>query len=341
MSPKVDSRASEPAQSAWSRDVRPNASGVTYSRRSYFYDREFSDSIVRPTDNGTQWSRPHENGWHESTNERRLRSTQLRSADERFGGIQVRGSAGRFVDPFTRGRVLQSAGKDGHDDVYELQGYTPVVVQAAAATPADSEPRTATARLDVQTIAQGIVFAADIFVRMTETYQRIRDIERNGEGSEDEGVDELLGLDVDPYHLEAGPPRRPRPGSRAPPRRARRTFSARKTTSRRTLIATASTAMTVTSEGAQGHTSGSSNATSTRTRSLLPLLPASKRVCYYLIATVIFGIAASFGVAVWWAQSQGDASAGFTIGGYIISVDALVVAIVGVVHRPECRCWKV
>ncbi|RWA07529.1 hypothetical protein EKO27_g7568 [Xylaria grammica] len=308
MSPKVDSRASKPTRSAWSRDVRPNTLGVTYSRRSYFYDREFSDSIVRPTDNDPN-----------ATQFNRLLRVRMR-ASPAFGP----------VDPLrdswilsTRGRVLQSAGGDDDDGgVYELHScapaHTPTVVAQAV-----SEPRAAIPNLDVQAIAQGVVFAADLFVRMSEMYQRIRDRERNGEWSENEGADELFSLDLDPYHLEAGPPRRSRPNPRVPPQRARHILPARK----------------VTPVQAQEHTAGSS-ATSMQTRSLLTPLPAGKRICYYLIATVIFGIAASFGIAVWWTQSLGDASAGFTIGGYVIAVDALIIAIVGAVHRPGCRCWK-
>ncbi|GAW15719.1 hypothetical protein ANO14919_051380 [Xylariales sp. No.14919] len=327
MSPKVDSRASEPTRSAWSRDVRPNTLGVTYSRRSYFYDREFSDSIVRPTDNdpnATQFNRLYESRWRDSTNKGRaaLKST-TQLADEGFAGIRARGSPARFVDPFTRGRVLQSAGGDDDDDgVYERHScapaHTPTVVAQAV-----SEPRAAIPNLDVQAIAQGVVFAADLFVRMSEMYQRIRDREGNGEWSENESADELFSLDLDPYHLEAGPPRRSRPNPRVSPQRARHILPARK----------------VTPVQAQEHTAGSS-ATLTQTRSLLTPLPAGKRICYYLIATVIFGIAASFGIAVWWTQSLGDASAGFTIGGYVIAVDALIIAIVGAVHRPGCRCWK-
>ncbi|KAI0539339.1 hypothetical protein GGR58DRAFT_464694 [Xylaria digitata] len=344
MSPKVDSRASEPARSAWSRDVRPNTSGVTYSRRSYFYEREFSDSIVRPTDNNsldaTLFSLPHESvGYRSKKESHSERKSAQRSANGRFIPRK------EFVDPFTRGRVLQSAGDDDDDDdqssscsgSYELQGRVPIGLRAQArvtATPADSEPRSAIAGLDVQALAQGIVFAAGVLVRITETYRRIRDIEENNREGENEGADGFLGLDLDPYHLEAGPPRRSRPTS------PRQSLPARKTTPRRALHANTSTVLAVTSEGTQGHTGDVGIATPTQTKALLPPPPASKRVCYYLIAAVIFGIAASFGIAVWWAQSQRDVSAGFTIGGYIIAVDALVVAIFSGVHMPGCRCWK-
>ncbi|KAI0097871.1 hypothetical protein GGR51DRAFT_540015 [Nemania sp. FL0031] len=168
----------------------------------------------------------------------------------------------------------------------------------------------------------------DLLVRATEAYQRIRDSEGNGEGGEEDGDGGFLGLDLDPYHLEAGPPRR--------------ILSARKTTPRRSPVTATSTTASVTSHmnGVQGHASGQINdATTLQTGKLLAPLPAIKRVCYYLIGIVIFGVIASFGVALWWAQVQGDVSDGFTIGGYIIAVDALVVAVVSLVHRPTCRCW--
>ncbi|KAI1128217.1 hypothetical protein F5Y10DRAFT_241118 [Nemania abortiva] len=326
MSPKVDSKASVAARSAWSRDVRPNASGVTYVRRSYYYDREFSDSIIPPTNDFEQF--PPE-GW---TVTRRSGVRRMQSRGRSAAELRVVESDKHVVDPFTRGRVLQSAGNDDeYESVFELESYNPVksaqtpsshasAAAAAASAPADSEHGTTIAGLDVQAIAQGIVVAADILVRITEAYQRLRDSEGNGEG----GDDEFLGLDLDPYHLEAGPPRRKLP--------------ARKTTPGRSLIG--STASVTSMDEAQGHASSqNNNATTAQEGQLLPPLPAIRKICYYLIATVIFGVVASLGIALWWAQVQGDVSDGFTIGGYIIAVDALAVAVVSLVHRPRCRCW--
>ncbi|KAI0799510.1 hypothetical protein GGR55DRAFT_476866 [Xylaria sp. FL0064] len=312
MSPKVDS-SKVSTVSAWSRDVRPNTSGVTYSRRSYYYDREFSDSIVRPTDSDLTSSSDGFTWKSDATHSvvRRIEVKASSASTSRLSPLSR-----RVEDPFTRGRVLQSASGGDDENGIELQARVPVAA-------ADSESGLNIAGLDVQTIARGIVFAADVFVHMAEAYQRIRD---DDEASESD-------VDTDPCHLEAGPPRRSRRASRALPKRDPR---GRFTSSRHTL-ATAVAAVGA-SDGTQGCTS---NTQTTATRALpAPPLSAVKRVCYYLIATAVFGIAASFGMAVWWALSQRDASAGFTIGGYIIAVDALLVAIVGVVHRPGCRCWK-
>ncbi|KAI8955914.1 hypothetical protein F4801DRAFT_181975 [Xylaria longipes] len=359
MSPKADSETKVLTRTAWSRDVRPNTSGVTYSRRSYYYDREFSDSIVRPTDSfesfpsgcsiatryqerGSGFNEEYENI---SVAPSKLFQNARRTPKRRYDDIPARpleSSGWRFEDPFQRGRVLQTASADDRadDGVYALQDCAPPkpAQEPAAAAATDAEPGLTFAGLDLQTIAQGVVVAADILVRITEAYQRIRDGDGHDGSSEDEGADdEFFGLNLDPYHLEAGPPRRLRSLSKIPPRR---TTPAPKTTTRRPLVAIASTTgVASTTDRTRGDASGqSSNATATR--SILPPLPAGKRVCYYLIATVVFGVLASFGLALWWTQSQGDASAGFTIGGYVIAVDALIVAIVGVVHRPGCRCWK-
>ncbi|KAI1751215.1 hypothetical protein F4782DRAFT_506306 [Xylaria castorea] len=371
MSPKTDSETNVLTRTAWSRDVRPNTSGVTYSRRSYYYDREFSDSIIRPTDRfenslsehstatryqgqGSDLNKGYDNTFFPPVGaQKKLLQSAGRISKRQYEDIITRpreSSGWRFEDPFQRCRVLQSASTDDHSDdgVYELQDCSPPKPAQAlsgvqsqvptAAAPTVSEPGLTIAGLDLQTITQGIVVAADALVRITEAYQRIRDSDRHGGGSEDDAADEeFFGLNLDPYHLEAGPPRRLRPLSRIPPRR---TLPARKTVAQRTQVATSSTTRIA---SAMDETQGNSSCQSTnatKTRSILPPLPAGKRVCYYLIATVVFGVLASFGLALWWAQSQADVSAGFTIGGYVIAVDALVVAIVGVVHRPGCRCWK-
>ncbi|KAI1272634.1 hypothetical protein F5Y07DRAFT_379375 [Xylaria sp. FL0933] len=313
MSPKVDS-SKVSAVSAWSRDARPNASGVTYSRRSYYYDREFSDTIVRPASPdyllGSDGLASNSDATHSVVRSGRQVESRVSSA----GASRL---SRRVEDPFTRGRVLQSASGGGDEESgIELQSRVPVAA-------ADSESGLNIAGLDVQVIARGIVFAADVFVRVAEAYQRVRDDDQASESD----------VDTDPCHLEAGPPRRSRRASRALPKRDSR---GRFTSSRHALASAA------TEIGASDETQGRSRSTHTSATRTLPAPPlsAAKRVCYYLIATAVFGIAASFAIAVWWAVSQGDASAGFTIGGYIIAVDALLVAIVGVVHRPGCRCWK-
>ncbi|KAI1330726.1 hypothetical protein F5Y16DRAFT_362483 [Xylariaceae sp. FL0255] len=69
-------------------------------------------------------------------------------------------------------------------------------------------------------------------------------------------------------------------------------------------------------------------------------LPPSKRVCYYLIAGLVFGISASLVIALWWAYSKDDISGGFTVGSYVTGVVALSLAAAGLFHAPRCRCWK-
>ncbi|KAI0433235.1 hypothetical protein F5Y09DRAFT_299413 [Xylaria sp. FL1042] len=351
MSPKIESStvSSVTARPAWSRDVGPNTSGVTYSRRSYYYDREFSDSIVRPTDeyfpssDGLARQRNVIQSCHGGGGSHvavKVSSTSTSASANASAWIRPGASISlrsrRIDDPFTRGRVLQSA-SDADDGIELLQSNppdgaqpeTPVVVSAATG----SNPGLNIAGLDVQTIARGIVFAADVFVRMAEVYQRLREDEEEEEASESD-------VDTDPYHLEAGPPRQcRRAASGAPPERNPRV---RFTSPRRALAkstAAAAAAAISTSNETQGRPSSSSHATSMR---MLPAPPlsAAKRVCYYLIATAVLGVVMSFTIAVWWALSQGDAAAGFTIGGYVIAVDALIVGIVGVVHKPGCRCWK-
>ncbi|KAI1745543.1 hypothetical protein F4680DRAFT_402522 [Xylaria scruposa] len=392
MSPKTDSETNVLTRTAWSRDVRPN-SGVTYSRRSYYYDREFSDSIVRPTDRFEDSLSGGINEEYDHTpfpSARELHYLSLRGISKRQNEDTItrphESSEWRLEDPFQRGRVLQSASagrisKQQHEDTFTrppesvrrqlpfsrgrilesasvnddnddgvnaLQdGSPPEPAQAlygvpsqvpTAAIPTESEPGLTVAGLDLQTIAQGMVVAADVLVRITEAYQRIRDSDGyDGANDDDATDDEFFGLNLDPYHLEAGPPRQLRSLSKVPPLR---NLPVRKTVAPRAQMAPSSTTRTASPMNeTQGNTSCQIN-NATTTRSILPPLPAGKRVCYYLIATVFFGVLASFGLALWWAQSQGDVSAGFTIGGYVIAVDALVVAVVGVVHRPGCRCWK-
>ncbi|KAI0455734.1 hypothetical protein F5B21DRAFT_180060 [Xylaria acuta] len=68
-------------------------------------------------------------------------------------------------------------------------------------------------------------------------------------------------------------------------------------------------------------------------------LPQNKRPCYYLLGGLSIGLVTSLALALWWARSRGDLSAGFTLGSYVVGVDALVVAAAAVFHAPSCRCW--
>lgn len=375
MSPKVDSsRASEPARSAWSRDVRPNTSGagVTYSRRSYYYDREFSDSIIPPA--GEFQIRPAPTRLVDKFQVRgggKARGRQLQSIAAvavNKNPVEVRAYED---DPFTRGRILQSAasrpesddeGNGGGDirnrasaagiEMQDCVCVKPATTQAQSQAQLPFQTRNALtdseegvsgltiAGLDTQTMAQSFVVAMDLAARMTEMYQRFRDSEARG-GRNDEGL-------PDPYHLETGllllPPRYRSP-SRASSSSSSRN-SLRKGISQRPMISSASTSSSLGSNEPQGQGQGQvvddENATATAQIDsfLAKPVPPLKRLCYYLVATTLLGVLASFGFALWWARSRGDVSAGFTIAGYLVAVDALVVAVVGIVHRPGCRCWK-
>ncbi|KAI0503154.1 hypothetical protein F5B22DRAFT_563206 [Xylaria bambusicola] len=354
MSPKIDSSRIGSATAAWSRDVRPNAAGadggVTYSRRSFYYDREFSDSIVvaRSTngDDGSRLLTSYASDF--SYEPRRRYPTRLLKKDE----DNDRDEEERKANEFMRGRVLQSSQgivvpKDYSGATrYGLESSPP---QVAPPSPSSFSTRSSViasstrvdedeeeeefgrglkiAGIDAKTIA---TVAAEIVVLGLKGYQHyqrfqpLRENRANGGSSDvDDGEQSGSGFDLDPYYLEAGPPRR-HPQRLSPSRHS----PARKFSRRRVDA----------SEEAQEHTSDCADGATSS--SLLPPLSAAQRVCYYLIGAVLFGIVASFVVAVWWARSQGDTSAGFTIGGYVIAVDALIVAIGGLVHIPGCRCWK-
>ncbi|KAI1185595.1 hypothetical protein F5B17DRAFT_407327 [Nemania serpens] len=97
-------------------------------------------------------------------------------------------------------------------------------------------------------------------------------------------------------------------------------------------------------EAAGGYPSIDTNRTITTSRSLASrfaaALPGNKTPCSYLFAAAVIGIILSFALAIWWWRSQNDLSGGFTLGSYIIAVDALVVAVAGKFHAPNCRCRK-
>ena len=338
--------------------------GVTYTRRSYYYDREFSDSIVaRSTD--SNYYNVGDAGFGGDDGSGPFMPYSPNFSVIRRGRTLNGSTALAVKDKSTHVCVLQPASGDSDENVgskkkllkgvlglnYEGKDHAPPVqelpptplISRLAASPSgyangrvegdeDGDPGFTLAGVDVKTIAQGIRF----LVRVAEAYQwRHHDSEGNSEVNDnDDGVEEDGGglrLDFDPYYLEAGPPQRYR--QRASPSRM---SSARKTSLRALGRSNAGVGA---SESAQGHMD--TFADGAISRSLLPPLEAARRVCYYLIAAAVFGIIASFGIAVWWSRSQGDASAGFTIGGYVIAVDALIVAIAGIVHRPGCRCWKV
>ncbi|KAI3327682.1 hypothetical protein HD806DRAFT_483628 [Xylariaceae sp. AK1471] len=343
MSPKVDSYESVPA---WSRDVRRNTSGVTYSRRSYYYDREFSDSIYRPSDDLERIPAAPENF---TLNRRKGR--QLQSAS----GAPL--SEDYLADILARGRTFQSGGDRSNDPSpeYELPAYAPArPAQTDSITQPRPQPQVSAAAnseteldiADVISFARGIGIPTNMLDNFMMVYRGISDWEENGYENDDRGGRFAgLGLSLDPYHLEAGPPHQLRPLCRAAPRP---TLPIQRTIAQRVLFAASSTAAAASAISMmnwfQGQTiSTSSRATETQTQTQtrsMSSIPHNKKVCYYLIATVALGVMASFGLALWFASTRGDVSAGFTLGGYVIAVDALVAAVVGIIHSPRCQCWK-
>ncbi|KAI8625494.1 hypothetical protein F5Y19DRAFT_266986 [Xylariaceae sp. FL1651] len=317
--PKVDSKASLATRSAWSRDAKPNTSSVTYSRRSYHYDREFSDSIVTSSEGFQDFPlyRPAE--------------------------LTIPRSRARDYDLFTRGRVFQSAshGDDGDDRTCHAELPSRPIEELAGSqlqtqmqtTTSDPEPRPSFAGLDIQHIAQGIIVVTDFLVRMSEIYELARERQADLDAGDNEDEDEdYLDPSPDPYHLEAGRPRRLRMLPRTPRRSPQIATPTRSRTGTTPNIGGNPPIET------QGRRSSASSTTTIKTQP--PPLPPSKRTCYYLIAGVGVGVAASFALALWWARSQGDVSAGFTLGSYVVAVIALITAAMGMFHAPSCRCWK-
>jgi hypothetical protein len=66
----------------------------------------------------------------------------------------------------------------------------------------------------------------------------------------------------------------------------------------------------------------------------------SVQICIILIiGSVTLGIL-SLILAIWWSISHDDLSGGFTLGGYIVSVSAVLIGAIGIFHRRKCHCWS-
>jgi hypothetical protein len=65
----------------------------------------------------------------------------------------------------------------------------------------------------------------------------------------------------------------------------------------------------------------------------------SPKVCILLIiGCVTLGIL-SLVLSLWWTTSHNDISGGFTLGSYVLSISAVLMALLGVFHKRKCHCW--
>ncbi|KAI1269373.1 hypothetical protein F5Y18DRAFT_422327 [Xylariaceae sp. FL1019] len=189
---------------------------------------------------------------------------------------------------------------------------------------------------DLQNLARNVVNAVDFLVRVNERYQRYKEFTRaNEEGLELEGRDDDWNLN----NLESGQPRRSitrtlRWGQQSPKPSA---IEPESTTSPSVNSIFRSTSAT---SPAQVPRSLDDETSPTIAKIFRSRPPPSKRPCYYLITTLAAGLISSLVLALWWARSAGDISAGFTVGSYVVAVVALIIAAAGVFHAPRCRCWR-
>jgi hypothetical protein len=323
-------------RAGWSRDVRSNngtASGVTYSRRSYYYDREFSDSIYRPTDDD------HVDGSFKSHDSlvRRGRARPLFEQAGVVGAPEKKKYGDDDPDLPTPGCVYESAtpvlpavcAEEGNEgNAYELPERAPAQLRSPAADSSLSQPGPSLtfAGIDLTDIAQDI-FERNLPERLINMYMGVR----NSHGvAAETAFSNFLGVTVDdvavdPYHLEAGP----RPQLRA---LYQNQSASSENSTLTTLLGVLATGLATWN---MRHKPETETETVSGTGS-----GTQERVCYYLIGLVALGVVVSFALALWWARTQGDVSAAFTLGGYVIAVDALIAGFVGMCHMPRCRCWK-
>jgi hypothetical protein len=62
------------------------------------------------------------------------------------------------------------------------------------------------------------------------------------------------------------------------------------------------------------------------------------KACVVMIVLSLVITAISLILAVWWSVTRNDISGGCTLGGYVVSVSAVVVGIAGLLHRRRCNC---
>ncbi|KAI0165781.1 hypothetical protein GGR57DRAFT_497257 [Xylariaceae sp. FL1272] len=172
--------------------------------------------------------------------------------------------------------------------------------------------------LSTKSIAKGVVNSLELF--MHKLYHGYRTFP--------EPLDELNNTD-EPWHLESGRSPRPR-GSNKRSRSPVSSFSpsvAGPTNGHGVMAMTTSPA-----------TIDSNRGSNNEGAQLRP--HPTKRMCYYLIATLIIGLTMSFAVALWWTREIGDTATGFKVGSYVVAVCGTALAAAGYFHAPRCRCWK-
>jgi hypothetical protein len=63
------------------------------------------------------------------------------------------------------------------------------------------------------------------------------------------------------------------------------------------------------------------------------------KACVALIILSLMIIMISLILAIWWSVTRNDIQGGCTLGGYMVSISAIIVGIAGLLHRPKCKCW--
>ncbi|KAI1380969.1 hypothetical protein F4677DRAFT_206019 [Hypoxylon crocopeplum] len=68
---------------------------------------------------------------------------------------------------------------------------------------------------------------------------------------------------------------------------------------------------------------------------------AEKRTyaCFFLLATAMLLLFASFAISLWWSINQKDVSGGFGMGSYMVGISSLTIGVATYAHRQDCRCW--
>ncbi|KAI0161291.1 hypothetical protein GGR57DRAFT_352838 [Xylariaceae sp. FL1272] len=189
---------------------------------------------------------------------------------------------------------------------------------------------------DLHSLAQNVVSAVDFLLRANERYQRHKQFAQTAEE----------GVELDNYNdnwnlsnLESGQHHRPLS------RNLRRKPQSPKSSTIDPQSITFFDANSIFTSMYAPHPTQIPRGTDTQTTPITVKTstsrpPLSKRTCYYLITALAAGLVSSLILALWWARSAGDISAGFTVGSYVVAVVALVIAAAGVFHAPGCRCWK-
>jgi hypothetical protein len=69
------------------------------------------------------------------------------------------------------------------------------------------------------------------------------------------------------------------------------------------------------------------------------LLLSFTKACVLMILLSLIITVVSLVLAVWWSVTRNDIQGGCALGGYVVSVSAVVVGMAGLLHRRKCKCW--